>query len=299
MTDIASCYPWLEGKEQISLAELQLNMGCGYLKAKETLEKMRQLGYVSRTTQGLNSPVNLRYVFRRSLTADEVYSIGVDLSASQIMVLSIVHDALPKGGYRYTPAADDAGEVGKALAYLEDRGLVHSFEGAKFLSVDESSYKGLNQVDTEKANAPVIAMLAVPLLNAILEDSVNPEIANSFRMLPEVCVEYIQRHVEEYRRTGKKPAPFEVKLPDPEECKLRLALDMLQAFLYAYPNLETQASYMRMARVNVRKMRSYSFWDDIVIDAGDELLNMLGDMSMEDIQDLIDTRCDDDEDDED
>ena len=298
MIDIASCYPWLEGKEHISLAELQLNMGCGYLKAKETLEKLRQLGYVSRMTQGLNSPVNLRYLFRRSLTADEVYSIGVELSASQIMVLSIVHDALPKGGYRYTPAADDAGEVGEALAYLEGCGLIHSFEGAVFLSVDESSYKALNRVDTEKANAPVIAMLAVPLLDAILESDASPELATSFRMLPEVCVEYVQRHVNEYRETGQKPAPFEVKLPDPEECKLRLALDMLQAFLYAYPNLESQASYLRMARVNVRKMRSYNIWKDIVHEAEDELLNMLSEMSMEDIRDLIETRHVD-EDDED
>jgi hypothetical protein len=117
-------------------------------------------------------------------------------------------------------------------------------------------------------------------------------------MLPEVCVEYVQRHVNEYRETGQKPAPFEVKLPDPEECKLRLALDMLQAFLYAYPNLETQASYLRMARVNVRKMRTYNIWEDIVHEAGNELLNMLSEMSMEDIRDLIETRYVD-EDDED
>ena len=286
MIDLASCHSYLQSNEQVSLAGLQLHLGCGYLQAKEMLQQLRLRGWVSSVTQGLYSRVNSRYFIRRSLTLEEIRTLSATLSVQQLTMLDIVQKAHPKGGYRYDPETDKDGGVKAALEKLTDCDLIYAFEGVLFLAIDDDSAQTVQSIEREKKDAPMLLLLAMPLVQAVIDGNADVDLMERIPMLPESCKQFVLRSIYEYRNKHILPQPILADISDAEGCKLSLAMDLLNAAILHCGEGAEKERVMRAARMSMRIMRNHCIWGETVHEAVSEATNLISGLSTPDIHEI-------------
>jgi len=246
-SDLNACLRHVQGRNAISIPELQLAEGCSYAQALDMLRLLRQWGYVSKTVQGLHSAVNVALRDRRSLTDAQLRAVLEALEQEEFLLFGAVCDAQKRGGY--DPKAEDADGVGRQLEKLEKLGLIHWFDGLAYSSVDENTWDRLRKLDQDKLVEPIIIILAVPALDWAVARNSEPTEILGIAALPQVCKDFISKKWDEFQSTGKKPDILAVKLGAIGEYRQQLAVEMLKAVLFARPELESASSYLRFARM--------------------------------------------------
>lgn len=293
-TDLKPYLQYLQGLETISIADLQYAMQCSYPKAREVLQQFRKNGYVSSTVQGISSVINAQLRDRRSMSFEQVRSVVSQLPSTEIMLLDIIFDAMQRGGYRYEPLKDEDREVAEQLEKLAELQMIHTFEGLLYPSIDDETWEMIRKAEKEKLNEPCLIILALPVLEKSVAMNDAPTTFYNLCLIPQSCKDYVRDTFDEYLQTRNKPQILAVKLEVLSEYKFRIALDMLNAVLRAKRGLDSAAAYVRYAEMCARKMRNMDLWDDVVYDAADEAIQMLSEMSLEEIRSLQQQQDEDD-----
>jgi len=284
--DLQTYLPWLQGRKTVSIPELQLAAACSYLRAKEILEALRAGGYVSRQVSGIHSPVNVKYVSPRSMTEEEVRSVFPEMSEQERTMLGLLVNAGSKGGYCYDPMDDFDGGIRKCLELLYNRGMVHEFSGLVFPSVDAATHMLFVRLEREQENEYVSRFLAQPMIDHLTENPHIGPIYGELSLLPEFCKQYIRKQVAAFRETG---AISEPPLPSPDDMLLmqhRISAEMLRALMLFCPDEQPKEMYVREVRACLQKMRMSELWDDMVLEAGNMILEQLESMEAEEIWEM-------------
>lgn len=200
---------YLKGKEEISLPDLQADLGMSYRELISTHQMLSRSGYVSEKIDGIRAKVNSRYISPIEFGDDDIREFLGNLQTDELYMLRRIDGIFTD--------EDDVPEFENLSSFngiecLIKLNVVHEFEGKHYPSVKQSSYERLKnlfryELDHNDDDANIAATIGYPLFMRWLEDSESASEIMDLPYIPEETRAYVATKINIYELTGKVPKP--------------------------------------------------------------------------------------------
>lgn len=305
---------FLEGRERVSLPEIQLAFECGYARAKQIIRDLQIAKWVSGTVEGLYYAVNSKFIFRRKLKAAECSAIWDDLEKSDLDLLGDLRDDFEgeidedgdyddDDGSVYTLEKIHDKELEEELEHLMGHGLVHLFDDEVFLSITKESANRINDsifMDDDDDNIS-ISYIAHPMLIAIIKNNARESEVIALPFVPRSCQKYVADGLRRYRRDGIFPPKLlndvdddeldfffneDSKTTTPTTGKMNvLKYEIMEAFIGAC-SFRTKTQYINEAERNVALIRESSICSVAFKKASEDALKDIKSLTLSNIKEI-------------
>lgn len=253
---------YLKGKEEISLPDLQADLGMSYRELISTHQMLSRRGYVSEKIDGIRVKVNSRYVSPIEFGDDDIREFLGNLQTDELYMLRRIDGIFTD--------EDDVPEFENlsscnGIECLIKLNVVHEFEGKHYPSITKSAYERIKKMiryglDDDDDYSNTAAAIGYPILMRWIEDSDTAYEIMSLPYIPEEARDYVQEKLDVYELTGKLPMP-----PKEERTRL-LKYEIIESFIDQC-FFFTKAEYNVEAKQTLEMIKKCDIFSDGVISA--------------------------------
>lgn len=242
---------YLQGKESISVPELQKEFACGYKQAKAMIDWFVETYWIEDKVEGVSYPLHTKRLNPKTLTAEECQDLWEALSDKELALLGQVLKQ------EQEPDKADFSRFNQKiyeeeLHTLIEQGLVHVFAEKYFLSVTEETVKQIREAEEERPEDPMLAEVAYPILiSCVARKEENLEIAENL-FLSKCCKQYIYEGLIRFRTEGKRPKRLK-RVENPNKNTMRY--EAIEAFL-SNCKFQTKEEYEEEAERQCRMLQN-------------------------------------------
>lgn len=277
---------YLQGKESISVPELQKEFACGYGEAKTMIDRLIETYWIENKVEGVYYPLHTQRLNPKTLTAEECQDLWEALSDKELALLGqLLKQEQEPDKANFSRFNEKIYE--EELHALIEQGLVHGFAEKYFLSVTEETVEQIKEAGEERPENPMLAEVAYPILvSCIVRPEEELEITENL-FLPQSCKQYIYDGLARFRTQQKKPKKLQC------EDKLNrntMRYEAIEAFL-SNCKFQTKEEYEAEAERQCEMLRNSSHCPTIykraVEDACREIIEELTLSNIKEIQRIL------------
>lgn len=242
---------YLQGKERISIPELQKAFACGYGEAKAMVNRLIETYWIENKVEDVYYPLHVQRLNPKTLPAEECQNLWDTLSDKELALLGqLLRQEQEPDTANYSRFHGKLYE--EELQSLIKQGLVHSFAEKYFLSVTEETVNQIKEAGEERPEDPMLAEVAYPILISCLARQEDELEITENLFLPKTCKQYIYDGLARFRVHQKKPK----KLQSADDFNRNtLRYEAIEAFL-SNCKFQTKEEYEEEAERQCAMLRS-------------------------------------------
>lgn len=187
---------YLQGKERVSLPELQLHFGISFSDVKILVDILQQNSLLIGKITGLSYKVNSRVIACTDLEYDDILYIGAALRKQDIDALS-----------RFKNASVATEAKRSACANLIKEGVIFEAEGHLFLSYGKTTVESLKALSFSEEEWFIEKAVAECLTAAYHGSDILPMLESAYMISPEIT-NAVRERLPELKKSGKAPRPI-------------------------------------------------------------------------------------------
>ncbi len=267
----------LSGRQTVSIPEIQVEFSCGYKEAKNTIQWLCDGFFIFPEPNGVDYPVNEKMFSKKDLSDDDVAEVLKGLNGHDVELLIALSkrksvDEVPTGDF-------DEDDYEK----LKDYGLIYSFCGVYFLSVNDETMKSFEKCFIEVPTEKTLRYIAYSIAEACANSGREPKELKYIRLIPNECKAYVRAVLKKGTRTKHKLKFSKQDCPTKDFNILRF--DMIESFL-KQREFETVEEYVAEAERELDVIMDSQLCDEVIKRIASDAVRELKDFTLENIKDI-------------
>lgn len=251
---------YLKGKEEISLPDLQLDLGVSYREVIAAHRKLSENGYLSERIEGIRVRVNSLYVTPGELGEDDIRACVEAFDWCELSLLRDIEEFFDKDNCAQCEFENLSKNDGIEL--LIRHKIVHEFEGKHYPSITPSSYERLK--DALRAvldnDFDLGAAIGYPLFMCWTVDPKKACDIMSLPFIPEECRDYVDAKVHVYEQTRRMPKSPNYKIKNKNIIKFEIIESFIDRCYF-----KTKDEYDSEAKKTLELIKRSDIFPDIII----------------------------------
>ncbi len=289
---------FLNGKERVSIPDIQMAFSCSYAVAKSYISVCREHKWVSSNIVGIYSAVNHKHINRVDIPEAECFDVWRKLTNMEYLIFKDISRNSEKEKDRSRIRRDLNPQ---AVANLIEYGYIHEFDGEYYLSLSEKTMNRIESIASNKNNILLWKKIADAIALGAIENVIEPDDVMSAPLIPRDCARYIEQTMARYKLCGSKPeGSFELIKEDEEE-KI-IMFDMVEIFARDH-DYESKEEFDMWAKKSVQIIDASPIcpeeFKNIVKKVANEIIEELTYANLMEIKSLAGLGKNDDDDDDD
>lgn len=288
---------YLKDKNTVSTPMIQRDMNLKYIPAREIIEELQGMSFISQNYVGITYDVNTRLVNARVLDREELEEAALYLDDIRLTFLDkVIRREDTIFAKDLEPIDEDDSVYSVFIEEMLEHGYIHRFDGRLFVSVSRESIEVIKTGKKVLNRDKTIAHIGYPILKYCIDHDEEPDsrLMDS-PFMPKNCRKYIECGYRMYKEDGRIPKKLVVPRLDSEDKSLKS--EIISAFL-SQCKATTQFNYFFEAKKAHRFIFMSPACSEDYKNASMEAGKDIGAMSFDKIKELkemVKSYCDDNE----